>query len=175
MSSKSEPEANGGQEEHDEEVVSTFFIASGDSPVLLEAVDEAFDDVASSVDRPVERSTALLGASSWNGVGDAASSQVRPVRLAGVALVADDAIWSEARPASWTSNGALLHKSREHRRVMSLSRRQVEGNRLALSFAAEVDFRGVASSTTTQGFRRWVPPFAPAACWCARTDVLSTK
>ena len=49
----------------------------------------------------------------------------------------------------------------------------VEGQRVAFGVRAEVDFRREAAARATERFPILIPPFTPAACWCARTIVES--
>jgi hypothetical protein len=56
-----------------------------------------------------------------------------------------------------------------------LAGRQHQRQQLALALRAEMDLRREAPLAAPERFRRGVPPFAPAACWWARTTVASTK
>src|SRR5246500_1675908 len=49
----------------------------------------------------------------------------------------------------------------------------VEGQRVAFGVRAEVDFGREAAARATERFPILIPPFTPAACWCARTMVES--
>jgi hypothetical protein len=58
---------------------------------------------------------------------------------------------------------------------VALARRQHQRHRLAAALRAELDLHAEPALATAERFRRRVPPFAPAACWCARITVPSTK
>src|SRR5207247_8059761 len=65
-----------------------------------------------------------------------------------------------------------------HQRVITfdlvrLAAGHIEGQRIAFTVRAQVDFRGEAAARAAERFPILIPPFAPAACWCARTIVES--
>src|SRR5262245_52463278 len=49
----------------------------------------------------------------------------------------------------------------------------VERQRVTFGIRAEVDFGREAAARAPERFPRLIPPFTPAACWCARTIVES--
>ncbi len=153
-----------------------LFIAGGDRPVLLEAVDRAFDDVALAIGGAIEANAAArLGPQAGDDRADAAAAQVRADRSPGVALVADDARRSEARPAAArTPDGPAFQQRRRLRRLMPLAWRQDDGDRLAAAFGAEVNFGREAAPGAAKGLVA-APFFAPAACGWARIVVPSRK
>lgn len=57
---------------------------------------------------------------------------------------------------------------------MGVAGRQHDRHRLATAFGSEVDPGREAALAPAKRLGCRVPPFAPAACWCARTTVLST-
>src|SRR4051794_7544985 len=151
-------------------------VADGQAAVLLAAGDEVLDHMASAVDGAVERPGAVLVAAAWDGVTDAAPPAVGAPGPAGVALVARDPIRPDARAApAGPSDGALLQQPLEGGGLVALARGQHHRHRLAAALRAEVDLRREAAPAPAQRLGRWVPPFAPAACWCARITVPSTK
>jgi hypothetical protein len=56
---------------------------------------------------------------------------------------------------------------------VDLAAADVEGQRVALGVRAEVDFGREACARATERFLILIPPFTPAACWCARMMVES--
>jgi hypothetical protein len=56
---------------------------------------------------------------------------------------------------------------------VNLAARDIEGQRVAFGIRAEVDFGREAAARAAERFLFLVPPFTPAACWCARTIVES--
>ncbi len=144
----------------------TLFIARGQAPPLLEPIDQPLHLVPFSVDRAVEwPATALVGLAGDRDA-DAASPQVRPDLPAAVALVAHDPLRTQAGPpAARPLDRPLRHELREGGRLMALARGEHEGDGLAVALAANVDLGAEAALAPAEGFRRWVPFFAPAACW----------
>jgi len=81
-----------------------------------------------------------------------------------------------ARPAaSRSTDGTLVHQRLEDGRFVLLSRSEQDGERLALALGLEVHLRAEAALAATERLGFWRPPFAPAACWCARITVPSTN
>src|SRR5215211_3945676 len=156
--------------------VSTVVVAGGEGPELLAAVDQALHAVAQAVDGFVERPAAALTAETGDGVADAPSPQPGAARPAGVPFVADYPRGAHAgAPAAGSADGPLRQQSLEGGRLVPLTRRQHQRQRLAAALCAEMDLRREAAPAAPQRFRFRVPPFAPAACWCARITVPSTK
>ena len=156
-------------------VVRPFLIARRKAPILLEAIDQAFDPVALPIDRPIKRSRASLIRLARDRDADAPLAQVRPDLPAAVALIADNTLGAQSGPShAWPLDRSLLHHRLKGRRFMSLAGRQDDGERLAVPVGAEMDFGTEAALAAAQGFRRWLPFFAPAAWWWARTTVAST-
>ena len=75
------------------------------------------------------------------------------------------------------SNDRVRIKTREQGigalQIMRLSWGEMKPGRVAQRVAGGVDFGGQATLAAPDGFLRVVPPFAPAACWWARTIVES--
>src|SRR3712207_4341262 len=156
--------------------MATFVVAGGQGAVLLTARDQALDAVAQPVDGAVEGAAAVFGAQLGDGVADASPSQIRPPRAAGVALVADHPPRPQPRAAaSWSRHRALFHELGERGHLAAPPRREHQRQRLAAALRTEVNLRRAAAAAAAKRLRRRVPPFAPAACWCARTVVPSTK
>jgi hypothetical protein len=156
-------------------VVCPFLIPRCQPPELLEAVDQALDPVALAIQRPIEGARAALVDLARDRHADAAPPKIRPDLPAAIALITDDTPRPQPGPtSSHPLDGTLFHQLLKHRRFMALARRQHDGYRLAVAVGAEVDLGAEAALAAPQGFRRWVPFFAPAACWCARMTVAST-
>jgi len=152
-----------------------FFIARCEPPPLLEPVDQPFHPVAFPVDRPVERPCALLVPLMRDRDPDAVPSQIRPDLAAAGAFVAHEPLWAEPRtPATQPFDRPLLHQLLKGGRFVPFTGRQHERYGLAMALGADMDLGAEPTLTATQGFRRWVPLFAPAACWWARMTVAST-
>ena len=93
-----------------------------------------------------------------------------------VALVARDAARSDTRPsASRTTDGALVHERLEDGRFVLLTRSEQDRQWLALPLGLEVHLGREAALAAPQRLDFRGPPFAPAACWCARMTLPSTK
>src|SRR5213076_1338602 len=69
----------------------------------------------------------------------------------------------------------LVQEGLEHGGLVLLPRGQHQRHRLATALGAEVDLGAEPAAAAAERFGRRVPPFAPAACWCARMTVPSTK
>ena len=55
--------------------------------------------------------------------------------------------------------------------LVGLAAGDIERQRVAFGVGAEVDFGREAAARATERFLILIPPFTPAACWCARTIV----
>jgi hypothetical protein len=53
--------------------------------------------------------------------------------------------------------------------LVRLAAGDIEGQRVAFGVRAEVDFGREAAARAPERFLILIPPFTPAACWCART------
>ena len=65
-----------------------------------------------------------------------------------------------------------------HQRIIALdlvhlAAGDIESQRVAFGVRAEVDFGREAAARAAERFLILIPPFTPAACWCARTIVES--
>jgi hypothetical protein len=129
-----------------------------------------------AVTGPVEGAGAMFIRFPWDGALDAMSPHVLPNLAAARGLVAHEVIRPVFRP-SWAAvlHGALGHELGREDRFMPVARRQQPCQELASAFGTEVDFRAKASWAPPERLGLGIPFFAPAACWWARTMVLSTK
>src|SRR2546423_12002559 len=151
-------------------------VAGGQAAVLLAASDPVLHPVAPAVDRAVERAGPALIAPPRDGVPAAAPPTVGAPDTASIALVASYPPRADAGAApAGTPDPALLQQPLEHRGLMLLPRREHDRQGLAAPLGAEMDLGGEAALTAPERLGLGVPPFAPAACWCARTTVPSTQ
>ena len=95
---------------------------------------------------------------------DAAGACDGPVGLGVIALVGEGRARRDV--------GAQIQQQLEDRAVAGLTTGQVEGDRLAVEIALEVDLGGEAAARAAEGLTL-LPPFAPAAETWARTTVES--
>ena len=72
------------------------------------------------------------------------------------------AVCGTARPTPLDGTG--LHERFEDHRRVPLCRGEDEGHELATPVGPQVDFGAETAPAAAEGFRRWVPCFAPAAC-----------
>jgi hypothetical protein len=134
---------------------------------------EAFElsnGVLDSGSAPVERLGEEAGLILLIGLGrddrDRAAVAGRlPVRLAGVAFVADGGAGMNVRPE--------VEQDGKVRSVAALAAGQIEGDRMAVEVGLQVDLGREAAARAAERLAA-LPPFAPAAETCARTTVLSS-
>ncbi len=151
-------------------------MARRQAPALLAAIDHALDAVAETVERPREGAGAAFGLRARNGDSHPMLGRLRPNLPAAVALIADDPMGSAlgtARATPLDSPG--LHAWCQDDRLVPLSRGAHEGHQLATPCGAPVDLGTDPAPAAAQGFGRWAPLFAPAACWWARIIVPSLQ
>lgn len=152
-----------------------FVVAGGESPVLLEAVDEALDAVAFAVGLAVEAAVAPLALLAGDDGADPPLAQPAARRAAAVPLVAGHPIRAQLGPtAPRALDRAAVQQRRQCVLFVALPGGQDAGDRLAAPLGAEVDFGGEAAAGAAEGLLP-APFLAPAACWWARTVVPSTK
>jgi len=130
---------------------------------VLELAEEALDEIALSVDAPINGALyeALPGRGDV-GFGATGSDQVEQ-RIGVIPAVSDDVTAFEAG-----------EQDRRSAQIVVLSGRQHETHRQAILIDQGVDL-GAQSSTRTADGVILAPFFPPAACWCARMMELSMK
>src|SRR5215212_3265280 len=171
-----EPEDSHDNHPGGAEGLGALVVAGGEGAVLLAAGDQVLDQVAPAVGGAIEGAGVMLGAELGDGLADTATTEGDAVAVPGVALVAGGAAGTDARPsASGPPDRPLVHERREDGRLVLLTGREQDGQRLAGPGGLEVHLGREAALAAPQrlGFRS--PPFAPAACWCARITLPSTK
>jgi hypothetical protein len=132
--------------------------------------------MATAIAGAVERPGAVFGAELGDGLTDPPTPETGAGAAAGVAPVAGGSAGPDARPSTaGSTDGAPVHQGLEDGRFVLLARSEQHGERLALALGLEVHLRAEAALALAQRLRFWRPPFAPAACWCARITVPSTK
>lgn len=159
-----DPKPCAGEVERGEEVVGVLEVACGDASEVLEAVEEAFDPVALtievSVDGPNHTDIALARDVSRCARGLDGGDHRLPV----VAAVSDDVAGQSERTDELRCSGL----------VGGLSRREQEPDRQASPVHDGMDLGRQAPTGETDGVIR-APFFPPAACWWARTMELSIR
>ena len=171
-----QPQQNSCDDPERAVAVGPLVVASGQAAELLAAVDQPLHSVAQAVRRAIERPAAALRAPTRDGVPNPPAPTVRSMGAPRVAFVAHDAIGPPpGPPAPRAPHGPLFQELLEDRRFVLLAGRQGQRQQLAVALRAEVDLRREAAPAAPERFGRRVPPFAPAACWCARIIVPSTK
>src|SRR4051795_3291375 len=151
-------------------------VAGGQGAALLAATNQVLHPVAPPVARPIKRAAAALVGLARDGRPDAATAARLADSPAAVAFVGGHAPGPPAGPpAAGPAHRALGQQLREHRRLVRLAGREHPGHGLATALGAEMDLGGEPALAAPEGLGRGVPPFAPAACWCARITVPSTK
>ena len=129
---------------------------------MFELAEEALDEIALSVEQLGEgRGPSAVGF--WWDVGRGAlGGDQRADLVSFIGFVGKDhRAWRE-----------MVEKRMRHRRVMHLTATQAEPDREPLGVDDDVDLGREPSSGATETMIS-TPFFAVAACWCARTEVLS--
>src|SRR5512136_727901 len=147
-----------------EEARRRLVVSSGDGAEALEGVEAALDAVAESVELPVE-------APQETGVGGVGrDDRLHSTRADGV----DDRLGGVARVADARLSLGVCDEFLGLHGLMPVPLRQRDVERLALRRGDRVDLGRNASSRTPKMISS-DPPFPPAASWCARTMVASTR
>ena len=141
-----------------------FFVAGRDAAKLFEPIDTALDEIAPLIRFPIIFNRCLaIGPRRDNGL-DASVHQIVANFVAVVALVAEEFV--------------RIYIVKFHQRIIAfdlvhLAAGDIESQRVAFGVRAEVDFGREAAARAAERFLILIPPFTPAACWCARTIVES--
>lgn len=135
-----------------EEVAGGFLVSCGYTPVMLESIDESFDQVALLVFALVIAALHRSVLGGWNNDLGVASGNQLQERVSVIALVGNDS----GRPMIAQQFGGPSD-------IRLLSWTQTEFYRLSLGITGEMQLRAETSSRAPQ---RFVPFFciAPAAC-----------
>ena len=156
--------------------VAALVVAGGQAAKLLAAIDQTFHPMAQAVGGAVERPPPRFSPLVRDRVADTPPPAVRPIAPPGVPFVPDHAVGPHPRPpAARPLDRALLEQLLEDGDFVLLAGREQQRQQLAPALRAEMDLRREAALAAAERLGRGVPPFAPAACWCARTMVPSTK
>jgi len=156
-----------GESESDDggEAALGLLAAQGDPLEALELAEALLDAGTALVKRFREEGGPVLGVRfERDGRRDAPRPGERPVGLGVITFVGESGAWRHIRPQ--------IQQQLEQRAVADLAAGQVEGERLALEVALEVDLGGEAAARSAEGLAL-LPPFAPAAETWARTTVES--
>ena len=149
----SDPETGGGEGDGGEEVSCELVVARGDASEVFELVEEAFDEVALSVERGIDRAldlAVLLG------------RDVGPRAVIGDEL--DDGLGVIAPVGDGVAGrGKAVDERRHGGFVGDLARGQQEAQRQAAGIDDDVDLAAQPATGTANGVIR-APFFPPAAC-----------
>ena len=127
-------------------------------------MDAALDEVASFVGFAIVFDWRFPVRSRRDNRFDASVDQVAANVVAVVALVAEE----------FTGIGIVQPRERVIAfDLVRLAAGDIEGRRVAFGVRAEVDFGREAAARAPERLLILIPPFTPAACWCARTIVES--
>jgi len=139
--------------------------AQGDALESLQLSEALLDAGTAPVERLREEDRAVFRIGfEGDGGRDAASPGYGPVGLGVIALVGEG--------GARLHIGTKIQQQLEEWAVAGLTTGQVEGDRLAVEIALEVDLGGEATPRSAEGLAL-LPPFAPAAETWARTTVES--
>ena len=128
---------------------------------MLDLAEEPLDEVALLVDMLVVGDGLRSRCYRWNDSLGLGGIDGRAGTVAVVAFVGEELV--EVEP---------LDQGLRLLAVVDVPARQDEAQRIAESVDDDVDLRARATARTPN-LLRIAPPFAPAACWCARTMVAS--
>jgi hypothetical protein len=132
---------------------------------LLTAIDEALNPVPQAVEGAIEGARAPFVALARDGDPDTMLTGIRPNPPTAVPFISDDTMRAALGAAcSPPLHGPGLQQRLEDRRLVLLPRGQDERQQLTTSFRSEMDFGTEPTPAAAEGFGRWVPFFAPAAC-----------
>lgn len=152
-----------------------LLVARCDAPELFETIDRALDDIARFLKGSVQRPGARLIDAAGNRVPNASALEVLADLPAAGRFVSQDALWPQSRaPSSDPLDRPLLHQHFECRRFVALTCCEHHGHWFASPFCPQMQLRTETALTLPQCLVMLFPPFAPAACWCARITVRST-
>src|SRR3954449_7357349 len=156
--------------------LAALVVAGGQTAELLATGDQVLHAVAPPVEPPIKRAAPVLVGLARDGEPDATAAARLTDGPTAVALIAGHPLGTHSwPPPARTPHRALGQQLGEHRRLVRLAGCEHHGHRLAAALGAEMDLGGEAALAAPERLLRWVPPFAPAACWCARITVPSTK
>ena len=155
---KAEADACASKGDCSEEVSCELVISGGDSPEVLEFVEETLDEVALAVEVRIDR---------------AANPYVALGRDVGLGAARLDDLDDGAGRVSTVGNhvprqSEAVEQLRSGGLVGCLAGGEHEADRQAALIDDDMDFGAQSSTRTANGVIR-TPFFPPAACWCART------
>jgi hypothetical protein len=132
--------------------------------------------MAQAVESAIERPLVTFILRARHSDPDAMLAGIAPNPPATVALVPNDAVRA-ALGTAWPPplDGTALQELLEDHRLMALPRCEDDSQQLAAPFGAQVDCGTETAPAPAEGFGLWVPFFAPAACWWARSIVPSLE
>ena len=143
---------------------------------MFHPIDKALDTISEFIDDLVE--FAGSGFILFPGDCDAniMSSQVFSDLAAAICLVPGESIRPDSRAASSLPfHGTGFHKLMKCNRFMAVSGGESKGDHLPIAFISQVNLGGEPALAVAERLFHRSPFFSPAACWCARTTVLSIR
>ena len=146
-----------------QEVASGFVVARSNGPVLLQACEEVLDQMPSLVEVSVIFARLFVR---YPGRNDHCFALVQErldqPGLGIVGLVGNNSL-----------RGCVLEQDICSLEIMGLPWREKKACRVAQRIDRGMDLGAQAASAASEGLFVWIPPFAPALCWWARTMVAS--
>lgn len=156
------PQPHGGELDHGEKVVSQFVVAGGDAAEVLQFREEPLDQIALAIEAFAEAGFPF-SVRFWRYVRRSPLLVDQLPDAVGVIGLISQHDHVRAEPIEQFIGGLA---------IMCLACRQVEPDREPLRVNDRMDFRCEAASGATETMIS-IPLFAVAACWWARTEVLS--
>lgn len=148
------PEARGREQDGGEEVSGRFVVAGRDAAEVLQLVEEAFDEIALSIDCAVDRALNLAVTAGRDMSPPAAAFDQIDQGASIISAIGDEI----------AAGFDLFDQCRCHRLVRRLARRQNDSHRQARLVDDGIDLGAQSSTRTANGVIR-TPFFPPAACW----------
>ena len=155
------PHQAGGEENEAEKVSGRLVVASGDPTKLLEPVEEELDEVPLLVEVCIEMAPNFALLAGRDDCLHSLGSDCRDDCVGIVALVGDEVVASRG----FDERGRFDD-------IVDVSRREVEVGWITETVHESVDL-GCSASARASNTLTLGPPFPPAACWWALTQVES--
>ncbi|OAF07550.1 hypothetical protein AYJ54_17685, partial [Bradyrhizobium centrolobii] len=131
---------------------------------MFDAIDTAFDEIAMLVGLTIVFDLDRAVRSRRDHSLDATLYKISTNSVAVVAFIAEKLSGIDV---------VKLHQCFVGINFVDLAASDVEGQRVAFGIGADVDLRREATARAAERFLILIPPFTPAACWCARMMVES--
>jgi len=143
---------------------------------MFHPIDKALDTISEFIDGLVE----FAGSGFILFPGDCDTNMMSPQVLsnliAAICLVSGQSIRPDSRAASSLPfHGTGFHKLMKCNRFMAVSGSERKGDHPPIAFVSQVYLGGEPALAVAERLFLRSPFFSPAACWCARTTVLSIR